>query len=590
MSSMVSVASSMAGGQSPIVSPRTRNLLAVGGDARNGDLASQRSNASRSSMRSVSRKSTFRQTVLKNVEAMKREAIHRPLLSRDFPQARIPSIGIIAGFINFFRCENSITTEKPPCCDTNDEYIHIRVMTEGERENLYSIYSDDEITNTVVLAPAGLIAFLFAVVIYCGIIVFWAPGTRLYESGALPWRGGELNGTEAILPLVMSVLYVAAITYANTLNISFTMYERQFSIEPEVLTSLQGREVSLDRPALLRLAQVQAKAKMAFVRPSIVKKVRWYQQELHEALPADLYINYINSLAAYASAKEFKVSYMTSVVNVLCPLVVALAPCSARLFRGGSLWGNGLAEEFCLIICGPMLTLVTAYGIVAMLNVFAFSMKFHRFRMEWLTLALPDPTRLSETSWPTIPFDSLENLLIWHRMRSAILKPPMALYLWGRRLAEVTFLLFMLLVIISMAYNFVTGGAGNTSFDSTTALMIALLITLAPLLLFIFYTPLRSTFLHQEQIDGLNNILMLSIKDIGLQRGAPGVTDEVVRRIQDIRSSIKIVAQNIATEEEVITFLGFPLSVYTMMLMSSVFISVASLVLMRGVYGSEAFV
>jgi hypothetical protein len=584
MNSMMSAASS-------IVTPRNRNLLVPGGNTNiNADNASQRSGASKASGRSLSRRSTFRQTAIKNVEAMKRESIHRPLLSRDFPQPRVPSIGIIAGFVNFFRCDNSITTEKPPCCDTNDEYIHIRVMTQGERENLYTIYSEDECSNTVVLAPAGLIASLFAVVIYCGIIVFWAPGTRLYESGALPWRGGSLNSTEVFLPLLMSMLYVAAITYANTLNISFSMYERQFSIESEVLTSLQGREVSLDRPALSRLASVQAKAKLAFVRPSIVKKVRWYQQEGHEALPADLYLNYINSLAAYASAKEFKVSHMTSVVNVLCPLIIALAPCSARLFTGGSLWANGFAEEFALVICGPVLTLMCAYGIVAMLNVFAFSMKFHRYRMEWLTLALPDPTRLSETSWPTIPFDSLENLLIWHRMRSAILKPPMALYLWGRRLAEVTFMMFMLLVILSMGYNFVTGGAGNTSFDATTALMIALLITLAPLLLFIFYTPLRSTFLNQEQIDGLNNILMLSIKDIGLQRGAPGVTDEVVRRIQDIRSSIKVVARSIASESEVITFLGFPLSVYTMMLMTTVFISIAGLVLMRGVYGTAAFI
>lgn len=572
----------------PTTSPRQRSVIPA--DAMRSthlDMSSQRSGAT---VKSMSRKSTFRQTALKNIEAMKRDGIHRPLLSRDFPQAKIPSIGVIAGFVNFFKCDNAITTEKPPCCDTNDEYIHLRVMTDGERENLFAVYADEECTNTVVLAPAGLIAFLLAIVIYCGIIVFWAPNTRLYESGGLPWRGGELSGVEAFLPMAMAALYVAAITYANTLNISFTMFERQYLIEPEVLTSLQGREVSLNRPALETLASVQAGAKLPFVRPSIVKKVRWYQQDLHEALPADLYLNYINSLAAMASAKEYKISSMTSLVNVALPLLVAVAPCFARIFRGGSLWGNGLAEEFCLVLCGPVLTMMCCYGIVAMLNVFAFTMKFHRYRMEWLTLALPDPTRLSETSWPTIPFDSLENLLIWHRMRSAILKPPMALYLWGRRLSEVTFMMFMLLVVLSMAYNFVSGGAGNTSFDSSTALMIALLVTLAPLMLYIFYTPLRSTLLHQEQIDGLNNILMLSIKDIGLQRGAPGVTDEVVRRIQDIRSAIKIVARSIKSEEEIITFLGFPLSVNTMMLMAMVFFGVTSLVLMRGVYGKDAFI
>lgn len=535
------------------------------------------------------KRSTFRQTALSNaVVAGRREGVHRPLMSRNFPQPKVDSIGIIEGFINFFRCDNSMTREKLPCSDTNDEYMHLRLMTEEEKETIYATYGEDEVTNTIVLAPALLIGFLLAVVIYCGIIVFWAPDTRLYEAGGLPWKGGEVNASEAFLPMVMALLYVAAITYANTLQISFTMFERQFKIEPEVLSSLQGRDVLFGPSALAILAGLNQTSKVPFVRQSIVKKIRWYVQEGRDSLPADLYISYINSLAVTSCVKSYKLSSMTSVANIGLPLIIALAPMSARLFAGGSVWGNGLAEEFGLAVCGPVLTFVCCYGIVAMLNLFAFTMKFHRRRMQWLTMALPDPTRPTESLWPTISFDTLENVLIWHRLRTAVSKPPMALYLWGRRLSEATFILFVLLVLLSMAYNFVN--QQPSIYDGTTAITIALLITLAPVLLYIFYTPLKCVFMQEEHVDVLSRILLLSVRDIGLERGRAGVTDESLQKILDIRSAIKIVSRSIVAESEVLTFLGFPLTVYTMLFMSTCFTLATGLVLMRGVYANEAFI
>lgn len=572
------------------VTPPSQNNMFLGGNATfgqsRGGSADRRSQSQGFGL--TRRRSTFRQTTLQNALQTKREAIHRPLTSRDFPQPMVPSIGIVEGFLNFCKCDNSITAEKPPCTDTVDEFLHMRLMNEEEKEVHNSHYCEDELTNTIVLAPAPLLGFLFAVVIYCDIVIFWSPNTRLYEKGGLPWQGGEMNAVEAWLPLILSALYVAAISYANTLQISFSMFERQFVIEIEVLTSLQGREVVLGKDGIGALCRVNTGTGLPFVRRSIVKKMRWYLQEGKESLPADLYANFINSLAASSCVKDYKASSMTSFANVVLPLIVALSPMSARVFNGGSVWGKGLAEEFALAICGPLMSFVCVYGIMAMLNLFAFTMKFHRRRMYWLTLALPDPTRPQETSFPPIPFDCMENVLIWHRIRSAIAKPPAALYTWGRRLSEITFALFVVFVLLSIIYNLIN--KAPSIFDGSTALTIALLVTLAPVLLYIYYTPLKATFLEGEHAEVLCRVLLLSLKGIAQERGAVGLSDETIQKMYEIRSSIKVVAKSVASEQRLLTFLGFPLTVYTMLGIILFFGATTALVVMRGVYANEPFI
>lgn len=521
-----------------------------------------------------------------------RPPMHRPLMSRDFPQPAVPAVGILRGFYNYFLCNNSINTPKEPGTDTIDEATHVLLLTEEEREKYNAVYTEDEVTNTIVLAPAPLVFVLLAIVLYCDIIVFWATNTRLYETGALPWSGGEVSVVEGILPLVMAALYLAAVTYANTLDVSFTFFERQFLIEPEVLQSLHGREMYVGIDGLQVLCDPhsigQTAGRQSAVRRSIARKVRWYSQEGMSAIPADLYANYINSLASTGTAREYRRLFWASSATILAPLFVAAAPISARVFNGGSVWGEGLAEEFGLVICGFFLTFVCCYSVVSMLNLYSQTLKFHFNRMDWLSRALPDPTRPVEDTWPTCPFDSLDNILVWHRLRSVVLRPPMTLYTWGRRLSEVTYLLFVFFITMSIVYNLIR--KEPSAYDASTALTIALLVTFAPLLLELYYTPLKFTFLTENtHPEVLSRILLLSLKSFSLNRSS-GQAYETMSKLQELRSAIRVIMSSITTEEFPLSFLGLPIGPTTIVVIGGTFLAAAGLVVMRGVYMGQQFI
>jgi hypothetical protein len=441
--------------------------------------------------------------------------------------------------------------------------------------------SDDH--NTAIFVPLPVILVILAIFLYCCVVVFWFPSSRPYNKGSVNmWSGGYLESVEAAVPFAAVAFYTIALAYANALGITFLRIEKQHVMDKRFVRQLRGKSITFGSKEAVQILET-VNSKSMLVSRKVVEKLRQGQRD---QVPADVYARYISSMASFKARRQLKNDFVTGVMIIVTPLLIALAPWLPRLAAGGAIWGQAEVEEIAMSILGPVLTFLCLNSIGTMMQTHAQTLSYHRERVARVACALPDPiSRYTIKSWPTIPFDTILNVTLWNRVRWALSFPPNALHRWGTLVFDMSFVVVMsFFSIVALTSIF---SRPTVVFDGTMALMITLLLTYFPISGYMLHVACETTMLEEGNREVLCRILLQISRTVINSKTTADQRHVQINKTHELRAAIRDVTSSVADQLHPVRFLGRPVTAATFLTAALCFLGCLQLAVLRAAFATQ---
>jgi hypothetical protein len=451
---------------------------------------------------------------------------------------------------------------------------------------------EDGRTQTVLVVSRLFQSFLALWVIYCGIVLFILPQSSrqaVWMAQVPTWTGGELSPLEVLVPLVTFLMNLVPLVLAQMYRIPLNNYTSFQALHPKLLGALQKRTLVLTRDGVQRLEKINNFG--YYVSNQAVQELRGTSFAGRPDLVAsDLYASYLNSMASVHSGKMYR--YPKIFIPLVTGLLFAPAACIPRLVYGGSLWADGSVEAFLLVFLGPMLTFISIFGVTHMILLHCEVLNFHYERLRYLTFAMPDPGQDMKNweNWPQMAFDSLLNIMTWHRLRWAFTFPPAALYDWGKLILEGVSLIGTAYLIFAVVWILIQGRQ-SPLLDSIFAVGVVTALTMVPLVLFTLSLALQTNQLLKGHVSAICRVMLTSMQSdtqfaSNGQSALKAFDSETPGKMREIRHVLRELATALPLQTKLLTFFTFPVLPPGLISVVVLMIVLIVLLLLRFLFGT----